>query len=88
MFPMINARLDDPRNTGLAWLEADIHWFHEPLEGNLFNAFDLRFPGDSKGDGIGDVDELSWLTIHKTMDLSGDQEDLLKQVARILKASW
>lgn len=85
---MINARLDDPRNTGLAWLEADIHWFHEPLEGNLFNAFDLRFPGDSKGDGIGDVDELSWLTIHKTMDLSGDQEDLLKQVARILKASW
>eukprot|EP00040_Diaphanoeca_grandis_P036765 m.236147 g.236147 ORF g.236147 m.236147 type:complete len:1778 (-) comp33676_c0_seq2:70-5403(-) len=79
--PLEYPRLDDPRNTGMGWMHAVMYHFHEQDFANLYDSFDLRHPGEG-------VSEVAWLTVHRTMDLAGDQEHLLHECAEVLQAHW
>lgn len=73
--------MDDERNTDTAWVSAKIEWFHD--DENLFDAFDFV---DVKTEG--QVCEVAWITVHRGVDLFGEQEFVLEKVANKQQAYW
>lgn len=81
--PLFDGFIDDHRNTGTAFCRAEVYHFHD--NGNLFEAFDLKYPGQIHGETFSEV---AWLTLHSSIDLIGEQEEVLRNVAFEQGAFW
>jgi hypothetical protein len=81
--PLFDGFIDDHRNTGAAFCRAEVYHFHD--NGNLFEAFDLKYPGQIHGEKYSEV---AWLTLHSSIDLIGEQEEVLRNVAFEQGAFW
>eukprot|EP00041_Stephanoeca_diplocostata_P005521 m.63419 g.63419 ORF g.63419 m.63419 type:complete len:1960 (+) comp15835_c0_seq3:250-6129(+) len=75
--------LDSPLNTGCAWTYATVYHFHD--DGNLFDAFDLKYPGKINKQQAAEV---AWLTVHSNIELQGETESILEFIAQKEGAFW
>ena len=93
--------MDDERATASAWLTVEVVIHHD--ERGFLDAYDLSTSRatklmykDNKNEefGFGDDEptappaEIAWLTLHKDLDLFGEEEDLLHHVASLHGAYW
>lgn len=81
--PLYDGFIDDYRNTGAAFCHAEVYHFHD--NGNLFEAFDLLYPGKIHGHQFSEV---AWLTLHSSIDLIGEEEEILRNIACKQGAFW
>lgn len=84
---------DDPRNTDNAWVETTARNFHDQ-DGNIVQAFKLK-----AGDDAGKCQEMScffdfctgdvsWVMVHRDLDLFANHVEILQRVADHHKAYW
>ena len=87
--------MDDERTTTAAWLTVKVVIHHD--ERNFLDAYSLN---TSKATGVSykagarpdtrtePPSEIAWLTLHRDLDLFGEEEDLLQHVAKVHGAYW